>query len=71
MIRHIPLPEPGKGHRAPSEMASAPAHHRQRAGRGHHPAGPADLAPLLITDPATVTNNRPATAGRVQRSLRQ
>jgi hypothetical protein len=71
MIRHTLLPVPGKGtERHPlwrqlrHITSNAPA-------AGITPAGPADLAPLLITDPATVTNNKPATAGRAQRSLRQ
>ena len=61
MIRHTLLPAPGKGHRAPSMMAAAPAHHQQRADRGHYPRTRPTFAPLLITDPDTVT-----TTGRRQ-----
>jgi hypothetical protein len=72
MMRHAPLPLPAPGKRAMSAVADGGSsrHSTYKAPTaGTHAAGPADLRSTADDRPRHGHDNRPAKAGRAQRSL--
>ena len=59
MMRHAPLPAPGKGQKRRPRRRQLQIH-RQRADRGHHAADPADLRTTADERPRHGHNNMPA-----------
>ena len=71
MIRHTLLPAPGTDLSAIRDGGSSGHLTTNAPTANTMPRTRPTTASLLITDPDTVTHNRPATVGRAQRSLRQ